>query len=147
VAILILAWISRIVLAAIFVYSGYTKIQAELQFAGAIAGYKLLPDSMILPVATWLPWLEVALGLLLLSSWKTRWVAGFASGLLAFFIVVLTVTWLRGIEANCGCFGIGEKISPLTIGRDGLFLIPALFLTFRPGERVKKEGAAAPAAL
>jgi putative oxidoreductase len=123
-----LAWASRILLAGVFLYSGYTKVRAELQFAAAIAGYKLLPDTLILPVATWLPWLEILLGLLLVTAWKTRWVAGFTAGLLMFFIVILTVTYMRGIEANCGCFGIGERISILTIARDSLFLIPALFL-------------------
>jgi len=38
-----------------------TKIQAELQFASAIAAYRLLPDAWLLPVATYLPWLEVIL--------------------------------------------------------------------------------------
>ena len=123
-----LSWISRTLLGGIFVYSGYTKIQAELQFAAAIAAYRLLPDAWLLPVATYLPWLEVILGVLILTSWKTRWVAGASAGLLAFFIVVLTVTYLRGIEADCGCFGMGERISPMTIARDSLFLVPALFL-------------------
>ena len=123
-----LVWASRILLAGVFFYSGYTKLQAELEFAAAIAGYRLLPEELIYPVAVYLPWLEVALGLLLLSAWKTRYVAGFAAALLSFFIIILTITYLRGIEANCGCFGIGERISPLTIARDTLFLIPALFL-------------------
>jgi putative oxidoreductase len=127
-----LVWASRILLAGVFLYSGYTKLQAELEFAAAIAGYRLLPEQVIYPVAVYLPWLEIALGLLLLSAWKTRYVAGFTAGLLSFFIVILTITYLRGIDANCGCFGIGERISPLTIARDGLFLIPALFLTLGP---------------
>jgi len=66
---------------------------------------------------------------LILTSWKTRWVAGASAGLLAFFIVVLTVTYLRGIEADCGCFGMGERIIPMTIARTVLFLVPA----FVPG--------------
>ena len=76
-----LSWISRILLGGIFVYSGYTKIQAELQFAAAIAAYRLLPDAWLLPVATYLPWLEVILGVLILTSWKTRWVAGASGGI------------------------------------------------------------------
>jgi putative oxidoreductase len=131
-----LSWISRIVLGGIFIYSGYTKLQAELQFAAAIAAYRLLPEAWLLPVATYLPWLEVILGALVLTSLKTRWVAGATAGLLAFFIVILTITYLRGIEADCGCFGMGERISPLTILRDSLFLVPALFLTL--GHRLRR---------
>jgi uncharacterized membrane protein YphA (DoxX/SURF4 family) len=131
----VLAWACRVALSGVFIYAGYTKVQAELQFAAAIAAYQLVPDQFLLPVATYLPWLEIVLGILLLTSLKTRWVAGFAAGLLAFFIVILTITYLRGIEANCGCFGIGERISPLTIARDSLFLVPAVFLMLAPVSR------------
>ena len=128
----LLTWASRVLLAGVFLYGGYTKLQAELQFAAAIAGYRLLPDNLILPVATYLPWLEILLGVLLLAGWYSRYVAGFAAGLLAFFIIIMTITYLRGIEADCGCFGVGERISPLTIARDSLFLIPAIFLVAVP---------------
>jgi hypothetical protein len=47
-----------------------------------------------------------------------------------FFIALLTITYLRGIDADCGCFGSGAKISPLTILRDSLMLLPALYLAF-----------------
>ena len=134
-----LTWASRVVLAGVFLYGGYTKLQAELQFASAIAGYRLLPDKLILPVASYLPWLEIILGLLLLTGWYSRFVAGFAGALLAFFIIIMTITYFRGIEADCGCFGVGERISPLTIARDSLFLIPAIFLLLEPRFRRPRE--------
>ncbi len=124
----VLHWICRIVLAGVFIYSGYVKIESPLQFAAAITGYKLVPEPLILPLAEYLPWVEVALGILLLSGWKLRYVAWGASGLLLAFIAILTVTYFRGIDADCGCFGFGDKISPKTIARDGLILLPALFL-------------------
>jgi uncharacterized membrane protein YphA (DoxX/SURF4 family) len=124
----ILHWICRVILAGIFLTSGYIKLQSPLQFAAAITGYKLVPDALVFPLANYLPWLEIALGVLLLSGWKIRWVAVGASLLLLGFISVLTITYLRGIEADCGCFGFGDKITPRTIGRDVLILIPAVFL-------------------
>jgi hypothetical protein len=48
------------------------------------------------------------------------------------FVVIMAVTYARGIEADCGCFGIGEPISPLTLLRDTLFIIPAAFLVAQP---------------
>jgi uncharacterized membrane protein YphA (DoxX/SURF4 family) len=124
----VLHWLSRLVLAGIFIYSGCIKAQATLQFAVAITGYKLVPERFVLPVATYLPWVEIVLGLVLLSGWKIRYVSVGAAGLLLFFIVILTITYLRGIQADCGCFGFGERISPKTMARDSLFLIPALYL-------------------
>ena len=128
VALKILHWLCRPILAGIFLYSGYVKIQEPLQFAVAISGYKLVPENFIFPLATYLPWLEVALGLGILIGWKIRYFSLAAAALLLFFIVVLTITISRGIEANCGCFSLDERISPKTIARDSLILIPALFL-------------------
>lgn len=119
-------------MAGTFLYSGYIKIQAPLQFAVAISGYRLIPEAMVLPLATVLPWLEILLGLALLVGWKIRYFSAAAAALLFLFIVILSITILRGIEANCGCFGLDEKVSPLTVVRDGVFLLPALYLTFEP---------------
>jgi uncharacterized membrane protein YphA (DoxX/SURF4 family) len=126
--ILILRWACRIILAGIFLYSGYSKMQSTLQFAAVLSQYQLVPADLVLPLATYLPWAEIALGLFLLTGWKTRLAAWIAASLLLVFIFAMTVTYLRGIEADCGCFGIGEKISPGTIARDALMLLPALFL-------------------
>jgi uncharacterized membrane protein YphA (DoxX/SURF4 family) len=123
-------WLCRFVLAGIFIYSGCIKLEAPLQFAAAIAGYKLVPDSMISPLADYLPWLEIALGALLLIGWRIRYVAIGASVLLLGFIAILTITYMRGIDAECGCFGFGDRISLRTIARDALILLPALFLVF-----------------
>ena len=125
---LILRWACRIILAGIFLYSGYSKMQSTLQFAAVLSQYQLVPADLVLPLATYLPWAEIALGLFLLTGWKTRLAAWIAATLLLVFIIAMTVTYFRGIEADCGCFGIGEKISPGTIGRDALMLLPALFL-------------------
>lgn len=124
----ILHWVSRVGLAGIFLYSGYLKLLSPLQFAADIMGYQLVPASLVYPVAEYFPWLEISLGLLLLIGWRVRYWGIAASCLILFFITILTITYARGIDADCGCFGSGEKISWLTIVRDSLFLLPALFL-------------------
>lgn len=125
----ILHWAGRIVLAGTFLYSGYVKIQSPLEFAGALTGYKLFPSDLIITITYYLPWIEVALGVLLLVGWKVRYFAAFTAGLLSLFLIILIITYLRGIDAECGCFGMGGRISPLTIARDALFLVPAVFLS------------------
>ncbi len=133
----ILHWVCRCLLAGVFIYSGYIKLQATLQFAVAISGYQLVPETLILPLATYLPWIEVLLGVLLLIGWKIRYVSMATAGLLLMFTIVLTITYLRGIDANCGCFGFDDPISPLTIARDGAFFIPAIFLAFESRIRLR----------
>jgi uncharacterized membrane protein YphA (DoxX/SURF4 family) len=124
----ILHWASRLILAGIFLDSGYVKLQSPLQFAATLTAYQLFPERLIPLIITYLPWIEVALGILLLTGWKTRYFAAATAGLLLMFTLILAVTYFRGIDADCGCFGPGDRISPLTITRDGLFLLPAVFL-------------------
>jgi uncharacterized membrane protein YphA (DoxX/SURF4 family) len=145
----ILHWLCRLIVAGVFIYSGYSKLppgnifDAPLQFMIAISGYKLpIPESFILPIATYLPWIEIALGVAILVGWKIRYFAGALTVLLLFFIVILTITYARGIDANCGCFGLGEKISWKTILRDSSFLLPTLYLLFENRFRIRaKTGA------
>lgn len=135
-----LHWLCRLALAGVFLYSGYIKVQNTLQFAVAITGYQLVPENLVYPMAQYLPWIEIALGAAVLIGWKIRHFASAVSALLLFFMVALTVTYLRGIEANCGCFSMDDPISPLTILRDSIFLIPALYLVFENRIRERFAG-------
>ncbi len=137
-ALRVLHWLCRCTLAVVFIYSGYVKAKAPLQFAVAITGYQIVPERFIFPIATYFPWVEIALGLLILVGWKIRWSSVAASGLMLFFIVLLSITLYRGIDTNCGCFGFGDRITWKTIVRDGSFLVPALFLVFE--SRLRRTG-------
>jgi len=136
-----LHWLCRLVVAGIFIYSGYVKVQAPLQFAVAISGYKMVPENLVYPMAQYLPWIEIALGLAVLIGWKIRYFSSAVAALLLFFMAVLTITYLRGIEASCGCFSMDDPISPFTILRDSIFLIPALYLAFENKIRRRFAGA------
>ena len=128
----ILHWASRLFLGGIFIYAGYTKIDNPLQFAVAVEGYKLLSPNVVIWAIKILPWVEISLGVALLLGIMIRYTAAFTGGFLTFFISVMLITYFRGIEADCGCFGIGEKISPLTLARDTFFILPAFYLYFQP---------------
>ncbi len=124
----VLWWICRLVLAALFVFAGYTKLRNPFRFEMAVDSYRLLPPMGVIVVARSLPWVEVGLGLLLLIGWKLRYLASFTALLLGAFMLAMSVTYARGIEADCGCFGFGERISPLTLARDGVFFALAVYL-------------------
>jgi len=141
----VINWVCRVILAGMFFYTGYIKIEINfffeypfvaiepsLQFAYILAGYELFPEDWILYIAQWFPWVEIALGVFLLIGWKIRFVAAAATALLLAFIVVLSITYFRGIDTSCGCFNFTDKVSPLTILRDNVILIPALYLLFEP---------------
>lgn len=123
--------LGRIVLAGVFLYAGFTKaypVEHRLQFELTLSAYQLLPVWGVIAVAYALPWFEMLLGALLLVGWKLRYVAAVTAALLTAFMVAMGITYARGIQADCGCFGFGEPISGATLARDSVFLVLALYL-------------------
>lgn len=137
----ILHWASRFFLSGIFIYAGYIKLENPLQFAVAVEGYKLLSPGLVILIVKILPWVEIALGVALLIGIMIRYTAAFTVAFIVLFIGVMLVTYLRGIETDCGCFGGGEKISPFTLVRDAFFILPAFYLSAQPWiENLGKRG-------
>jgi uncharacterized membrane protein YphA (DoxX/SURF4 family) len=127
-------WLSiflRLLLSAVFLYAAYTKLkQPWLVFAMAIDSYRLLPEWAVLTLARALPWLEAAIGALLLFGIGLRFTAIAASGLLVAFFAVMLFSFMRGNQIDCGCFGLGEALGPGTLIRDGLLVAASLALTW-----------------
>ena len=122
--------ILRVLLAAVFIYAGYSKLsQPWLLFAMAIDAYGLLPHWAVLALARSLPWYEVTVGILLLTGLWLRTVAMIASALLAVFFGVMLRSYAKGLQIDCACFGLGEAISLKTLLRDGVLLLSSVTLT------------------
>jgi uncharacterized membrane protein YphA (DoxX/SURF4 family) len=122
--------LGRIALGCIFGYAAWSKLrQPWMLFAMSVDSYQLLPVWGVTLVARTLPWLEMALALLLLLGWKLRWTATAVTALLAGFFGVMVHAYLKGLTIDCGCFGPGEKLGPLTLLRDGSLLAGALAIT------------------
>jgi len=64
-----------------------------------------------------LPWVELALGGLLLAQVASRWTAGAAGALFAVFTVAVALRLRSTERAPCGCFG---ESSPEPVGVDTL---------------------------
>ncbi len=135
---LILEWAARLFLGILFVYAGYAKLAEPFLFEMAVDSYQMLPVGAVIFVARTLPWLEVLLGLLLIRGWKLFYGAGFTTLLLGFFLTMMGISYARGVEATCGCFGIGEPVSPATLARDTGFFLVAVFLTVSAWYRRKQ---------
>jgi len=136
----IFGWIARLGLGALFIYAGYAKLQNPFVFEMAVDGYQLLPPTGVIVVARGLPWLEVVLGLVLWTGWKLPYSATFTTLLLGAFLVMMGITYARGIEAACGCFGTSEPISPRTLTRDSLIFAVAAVLAGRAWrQRLRKS--------
>jgi uncharacterized membrane protein YphA (DoxX/SURF4 family) len=125
----VLSKLLRLVLGAVFIYAAYTKLrQSWLLFALSIDSYQLLPEWAVLGVARTLPWLELALGILLIAGAWLRYLSIAAAGILGLFFTIMVVQYFRGAGIDCGCFGVGEPLSAKTLARDGVLLAAALAL-------------------
>jgi uncharacterized membrane protein YphA (DoxX/SURF4 family) len=137
----------RVALGCVFLYATYTKLrQPFVLFAMAIDAYKLVPESVALLLARALPWAELLLGLALIAGLLPRFTSSAATALLALFFGVMLRSYHQGQQINCGCFGIGEAISPRTLARDGALLAFSLALTMGAFFIARRRRAAAPAA-
>jgi len=129
----------RIVLGLVLVYAAYTKLrQPWLVFALSIDAYQLLPEWAVLSIARTLPWLELALGLLLLAGLWLRYVSAGASMLILAFFAVMLLSYGKGMAIDCGCFGLGEALTYKSLLRDGALAagsVALTFLTFRASSR------------
>lgn len=124
----------RVLLAGVFLFAAYSKLkQSYLVFAMSIDSYQILPEWAVLTVARMLPPLELVLGIGLLIGWKLRYFAWTAFALLLVFFGILVFSYGKGMTIDCGCFGVGEALSPMTLARDGLLLAAAGTLAMLSG--------------
>jgi uncharacterized membrane protein YphA (DoxX/SURF4 family) len=143
-------WIStvaRIGLAAVFLIAGASKIGDLAASGRAVYAYKLMPFDVAKTVGAAQPFLEIALGLLLLAGLAVRLSAGIAALLLVIFIAGIISAWARGLQIDCGCFSKGGDLSAgqvptydLEILRDLGFLILAGIVLVKPRTKFSVDG-------
>jgi len=128
----------RIALGLIFVYAAYAKLHYNgtwhlrdyyFLFAMGIDSYRLLPLGVVEWMARILPWLELALGALLIVGAGVRWAGLVVTALLVVFMIALAHAALGGLEINCGCFGTGSVKPGRELMLDAGLLALALAVT------------------
>jgi uncharacterized membrane protein YphA (DoxX/SURF4 family) len=143
-------WIStlvRLVLAGVFLAAGGLKAVDPQSSVAAVRAYELLPPGLETVVGWGLPFVEIALGLLLVIGALTRVLAVASALLLAVFIAGVVSAAARGLSIDCGCFGGGGTVAPGQteytgeIVRDAALLLLSLWLVWQPRSRFAFESA------
>ncbi|MFE2915934.1 MauE/DoxX family redox-associated membrane protein [Kitasatospora indigofera] len=135
----------RLALAVVWGWAGLAKISDPAEAAQAVRAYEILPESLVKPVGYALPFLEVALAVLLVIGLGVRIVAVVSALLLLTFIAGITSAWVRGISIDCGCFGGGGTVDASQteylqeILRDTGFLLLAAWLVYRPRTKLSAD--------
>jgi uncharacterized membrane protein YphA (DoxX/SURF4 family) len=140
----------RLLLGGVLLVAGGLKAFKPSESAGAVAAYKILPTDIAHLIGYALPWLEVALGILLIIGLTTRLAAIAGTAVMIIFIAAIISVWARGILIDCGCFGGGGEIDPskaaearqaylIEILRDLGLALSGIYLYFFPYGRLSIE--------
>jgi uncharacterized membrane protein YphA (DoxX/SURF4 family) len=104
----------RLVLGGVLLVAGLLKYQHLDKSQMAVRAYELLPIALANFLGIVLPFLEIAVGILLIIGAAVR-VSAVISGLLMFaFSIGIAQAWARGLSIDCGCFGGGGQVAPGT---------------------------------
>ncbi|MCX8160235.1 MAG: DoxX family membrane protein [Candidatus Saccharicenans sp.] len=123
----------RFIVGGVFIWAAVTKIADPLAFAQDVRNYRLVGQALSFLTAIILPWVELIAGICLIIGIFPRSAALMISVLLLFFIILVAVTMLRGIDVDCGCFGTFSRKADLwLILEDSLWLVMSLVLLFSP---------------
>ena len=118
----------RLVVGGMFLVSGLAKIADPVRFLLTLREFQLLPGALESFLAVYLPWLEFILGLCLVLGILHRTASLLIAGLNGAFIVAIGSVMVRGIEVDCGCFGLLADVLHLPDLADGKAIIRNLIL-------------------
>jgi uncharacterized membrane protein YphA (DoxX/SURF4 family) len=149
----IITLLARLVLGGVLLAAGGLKVLKPTESANAVAAYKILPTNVAHLVGYALPWLEVALALLLIVGFMVRPAAILSGLIMVVFAIAIASVWARGMLIDCGCFGGGGEIDPslasevrrtyfIEIMRDLGLALAGLYLYFFPYGKLSLEKAA-----
>lgn len=102
---------ARLGLAAVWLFTGGSKIGDLAASGRAVNAYRVFPYEVATAIGTILPFVEIALGVLLLVGLATRLTAAFSALLLMVFVAGIISAWARGLAIDCGCFGGGGDLA------------------------------------
>ena len=133
-------------LAGVFLAAGGAKVGDLAASVRAVHAYDLLPYTASKVVGATLPFVEIAVGLLLLVGFATRLAAAVSAALMLVFVGGIASVWARGLRIDCGCFGSGGDLAanahPTYFSetiRDIGLLVVAVYLVVRPRTRLSLD--------
>jgi uncharacterized membrane protein YphA (DoxX/SURF4 family) len=139
---------ARLGLAAVWLVAGGSKIGDLAASGRAVNAYQIFPYDLSVVIGAVLPFVEIALGLILLVGLAIRLAAGISAFLLVIFIAGIVSAWARGLSIDCGCFGSGGDLAAgqdptygTEVLRDLGFLVLAGFLLVWPRTPISADAA------
>ncbi len=114
----------------VLLVAGALKIYDPAPLLGTLELLSFINNSFAILIATILPVIEIAIGILLLTGTKAKIAVVSAAGLFWFFFSFSVYGYAAGLYADCGCFGdvIASDFGVGMILRNALFAAVASML-------------------
>lgn len=129
--IIFLANLSRWGVGIVFIVAGFLKFLNPEEFMRVISNYNLLPLFLVPAAAIVLPWFEFLCGICLISKRFIKSAASSIALLLILFIIAMVINIFRGVQTDCGCFGLlfgDSQIGSFSVFRNSILLGLTLFI-------------------
>lgn len=113
------AWVCAAIVGTVYVWAGATKLQAR--DAWAAQARDMGTPKWTIP---FVPFVELALGAVLILGWWPRLASLAGIALLVAFSLLIGINLMRGNRPACACFGVrsARPISWLFVARNTLFV-------------------------
>ena len=134
-------WLSlviRLAMVGILVAAAVPKMSDLGQSIRAVRAYRLLDEALVPLIGTALPFIELALAIVLLVGVFTRAASIVWLIMMAAFMTGVIWVWVKGYSIDCGCFGGGGNVAagttnyPLHMAERLLFVAMGTFLAVFP---------------
>jgi uncharacterized membrane protein YphA (DoxX/SURF4 family) len=135
----VLSTLLRAGLGVLWLVAGALKISDPAGMVRSVRAFRILPEALVHPVAYAVPFVEIALGALLLLGLAVKACAVLSALLLAIYIGAIASAAARGLRIDCGCFSNGGDLAkgaptryPTELVRDSLLLAASVLLALLP---------------
>ncbi len=124
--------IIRLIIAGIFIYSGWIKLKDLSSFVSVIHAFGLVPGQLRGITALFISSAELIIGIGLILDIKGSLTAVFS--MLIMFMIVLIYGIRMGFDIDCGCFGSEDPVGTAFHGlrsslvRDVIFVLSVIYL-------------------
>ena len=134
-------WLSmlvRLAMAAILIAAAIPKFSDLGQSVRAVRAYRLLDEAIVPFIGTALPFIEIALAIMLLVGFFTRAASVVWLIMMAAFMTGVIWVWIKGYSIDCGCFGGGGDVAasetnyPVHLAERLGFIVLGTFLAVFP---------------
>ncbi len=137
----------RVLFALIWLWAGVAKLLDPTAFSLAIRNFDLVPDPWVAALALWLPPLECVAALAVILRRGTAGGLAILWSALLVFTLAIIISWARGLDITCGCFGGGDSAVnyPLKLAQNFALLAVGGWLWWMEAGKPSAESGETPA--